>query len=279
MKAVAPVAPVAPIDRRWALIGGHGFIGTRLTEMLMASPQLNITFDVFGRGECPVVLNYSDILFMARPTEEEKDRTLLNILAGIEYRSDVNVVFFSSSAVYGNVVGAKEVSLRQPQTWYGRQKVESENDVVKWCNFGNFLILRISDVYGKMRNKSGVADRFLEDYLNGHLLKVFCSETSLDLIHVDDVCRTIVELVAERKERGIINVGTGRKMTTGQLAHYFKTKHHAQCAFEDSEKGWDHSVLNVNKLRRLGIDPDKFIRVEDYIDGTIEDRRKSGLRL
>lgn len=117
-----------------------------------------------------------------------------------------NVVVLSSAAVYGDVVGADEVSITFPVDEYGASKLAADSLVSAFPGL-DVKVLRLFSVWGRCFDGS-VVSRFAKD----EKPKIFGSgDQTRDFVFIDDVVDALIG--AEAWESAIYNIGTGNEVT------------------------------------------------------------------
>lgn len=142
------------------------------------------------------------------------------------------VVYSSSGAVYGDEqsMPLSETRPVSPTHSYGLQKYAGEQFVTMWPKTYPLetVSLRYFNVYGPGLDPRGpyalAVGAFLLARKEGRPITIFGDGTvTRDYVHVRDVARANI-LAAEREKVGegeVINVGTGRSITIGELARMF----------------------------------------------------------
>ncbi|MHA2265735.1 MAG: NAD-dependent epimerase/dehydratase family protein [Candidatus Thorarchaeota archaeon] len=121
-----------------------------------------------------------------------------------------NIVFTSSAAVYGNVIGAEEFGPMQPVNLLGCSKLAAEKVALHFQNIGlNVKILRPFNVWGN--GSESVVDKFIQGHTSVH----GDGNQTRDFVHVKDVVRAL--LSAHSWEPSAYNLGTGVETTIGGL--------------------------------------------------------------
>lgn len=169
------------------LIGGSGFVGTRLIELLSSSPgdyscrnidllpshffnDLTVTGDVCDAERLPGLIEGSDVvvLLAAKHHDDVFPRSLYydtnvggmrNTLRAMEKAGCRRLVFFSSVSVYGiNRPNPDETFPPDPINDYGRSKWEAEKVIEEWMESHpdwNIDIIRPTVIFGE-RNRGNV---------------------------------------------------------------------------------------------------------------------------
>lgn len=173
------------------------------------------------------------------------------------------VVLASSREVYGNprTLPAAESSPIEPLNVYGQSKARMEDAARRFASAGGrrttVSMLRLANVYGT-RDVQRVLPRFVDSARKRAPLIVIGSQArSLDLVHVDDVVQAFLR-AAERAPREPINVGSGERVTLGEIVAMFLEERpglEVQVAPRNDFEV-DRYQADVRALReRLGITP------------------------
>lgn len=126
--------------------------------------------------------------------------------AGVE-----KVVFVSSAAVYGNIVGATENDSCVPVNMYGATKLASEAICRGFYNLGmEIVILRFYNVWGGEGSES-VVNKFID----GSKVVYGDGDQTRDFIHITDVVKVLMK--ARDWDPAIYNIGTGVETTINGL--------------------------------------------------------------
>ena len=189
------------------VIGGAGFIGSRLVNLLLEEKHEVTVIDNLHSGKLENLANFQNKIDFynidvrdhekIKPIASKSDgifhfAALTNVLESFtkqdEYYAvnvqgtqnildiakqfDLKVVFASSAAVYGNAkkIPIKEDTERNPLNPYGQTKLNGEHLCEKYSQMGTRIaVLRFFNVYGKGQNPAyaGVISKFLENVSNG----------------------------------------------------------------------------------------------------------------
>jgi nucleoside-diphosphate-sugar epimerase len=144
-----------------------------------------------------------------------------------ERNPNIEVIFFSSSAVYGDL--KKEIftvkDKENPINDYGRYKLELEKFIKG--EFENYKILRIANPYGKEFEQKGVYQLFKNKILKSLETNYQVSFTinypqagvmTRDMIYIDLAINQIKE-VLKISERGIFNIASGQGICLEDFAY------------------------------------------------------------
>ena len=134
-----------------------------------------------------------------------------NALSLVQYCKEnkfSKLIYISSSSVYGPRKYKTSFSERtkpNPSDDYSMIKLKVENFIKK--NFENTIILRPFQIYGKFDNINRLIPTLLYAKKNKTISLQNCLQVT-DLIHVNDLCNVIYELLYSNINIGIYNVGS-----------------------------------------------------------------------
>lgn len=227
------------------ITGGNGYIGTHLTNQFLKKGDRVTILDSFFNSNPQNTLTEGVRLFRASTTNPD---TVLRAMQGVDivyhlasrmdwstnYRlpmrlvqNDIQgittvccmarmagiqkVVFTSSAAVYGNLVGAKEEDPCNPINMYGAVKTGCESILRGFYHLGlETVILRLYNVWGRPGQRS-IIGKFVE----GGKEIFFEGQQSRDFVFLDDVL--VALLSAQEWDSGIYNICSGEEITVNAL--------------------------------------------------------------
>lgn len=244
---------------RVAVTGAAGLIGSALVRRLKALGAEVLAFDAPGPSpvvpHTDVELHGVDLLDPAmfelldrfhpqavvhaaahpggKSLREPTEDVRVNALGSMQLfdwcaRSGIHVVYLSSSVVYGDCAqeAISEAAPLVPGTVYGvaKQACEQWLRVLGQGAGLDWTVLRLFATYGAGHRPSldqGIVNIMLTQLLAGNRVVVRGPLQRLrDLIYVDDVADAIVHALSKGVARGkIINVGTGKGVTIGEMIH------------------------------------------------------------
>ena len=211
-----------------ALLGGSGFVGTRLIDLLKGGgwdllnvdkqqshffPDITVIGDVRNKDKLTEQLRGADIVVLLA-AEHRDDVTLItkyydlnvggmqNTLAAMEANGVRRIVFTSSVAVYGlNKKNPNEEHEKDPFNHYGKSKWLAEMELEKWYKEHpdwNINILRPTVIFGE-RNRGNVYN-LLKQISGGKFLMVGKGENKKSMAYVGNIVAFIQFLVEHKRE-------------------------------------------------------------------------------
>ncbi len=212
---------------RIAVVGGSGFVGTRLIELIKGSHAItnidkqkssffqNITHiaDVRDVEAMKRELNGFDLVVLLA-AEHRDDVTpvslyydvnvdgMKNVLAAMDYNGIKRIVFTSSVAIYGlNKNNPNEEHPADPFNHYGKTKWEAEKLLQAWAKKNpdvNVNILRPTVIFGE-RNRGNVYN-LLKQISSGRFLMVGKGENVKSMCYVGNIVEFIKFLIENKKD-------------------------------------------------------------------------------
>lgn len=210
------------------LIGGAGFVGTRLIDLLSAErielqnidkqqshffPGVTVIGDVRDREKLISLLKGTDVVVLLA-AEHRDDVTpitkyydvnvtgMQNTLAAMEANGVKRIVFTSSVAVYGlNKKNPDEEHPKDPFNHYGKSKWLAEMELEKWYKTHpdwNVNILRPTVIFGE-RNRGNVYN-LLRQIAGDHFLMVGKGENKKSMAYVGNIVAFIKFLIENKRE-------------------------------------------------------------------------------
>jgi nucleoside-diphosphate-sugar epimerase len=144
---------------------------------------------------------------------------LLNAIKDIDY---TNLIYISSSEVYGNENQSpfKENMLVSPTSPYSLSKYFGEKAVSTFSNIQskNFTILRLFNFFGKDMPKNFFLSQLIDKLKNNENFDMTKGEQKRDFLHVLDVIDAMILAVNKRSYNQIFNVCSGEGKTLKELA-------------------------------------------------------------
>lgn len=212
------------------LIGGSGFVGTRLLDLLKEFPEYKLhNIDLVQSHFFPELTEIGDVRIQEEMDAKLKGSDLVVLLAA-QHRDDVEpislyydtnvggmevtlkamdrngikrLVFFSSVAVYGlNKKNPSEEHPADPFNHYGKSKWEAEKVLKEWHASHpdwNINIVRPTVIFGE-RNRGNVYN-LLNQIQSGHFLMVGKGENQKSMAYVGNIV-VFVKFMIENVREG-----------------------------------------------------------------------------
>ena len=184
---------------------------------------------------------------------------LLNIMLNYKCK---NLVYFSSGGtIYGGsrrMKKRKESDSEAPICSYGIVKLAIEKYLYLYKRLYdlNYLILRISNPYGEHHNheKQGLINVILRKILNGEPVEIWGDGNVIrDYIYVKDLVKILVDLLQEKIQNEIINVGSGKGYSINSIIKIIQKEIGPFQINYQKSRPFDipHLVLSIDKLNKL----------------------------
>ncbi|MDR2943900.1 MAG: NAD-dependent epimerase/dehydratase family protein [Methanosarcinales archaeon] len=270
--------------------GGSGFIGSHLVEYLTESgheifivdrkPALLSNFnrvnffkrDISCSEDFDDIMPNIDIVYhlasnsnVRDTASDEKDTigTTISLLESMRKHNVYNLIFTSSSAIYGiGAVAWYENSHATPISSYGKAKRFSEKLIESAClEWGlNATVLRLANVVGKNQTHGVLFDFYQKLQHDPSLLKIMGNgKQTKEYIHISDILSSI-NLVSKRLHSfEIYNVSSSTPLNVIEIADIICSEMgllNVKYVTEREEYGWVGDVpyysLDTSKLKSLG---------------------------
>ena len=232
------LTPIHP--NRVVVLGGSGFIGTHLVKQVgrsgievlgISSSNIDLAAPEAVRALAETVRR-DDTLVFASCLTRDKGEDLPTLMKNLTMAENVglflenhgcgHLIYLSSDAVYKDEISlVREDSVCEPSGLYGMTHVVRERMMAYSAAKAGIplAILRPCGVYGAGDTHNGYGpNRFLRTALSQGMISLFGQgEETRDHIFVGDVCR-LIELCAEHKSVGRLNLATGRACSFAEVA-------------------------------------------------------------
>ena len=116
----------------------------------------------------------------------------------------------------------ENLSLLDNKNFFSRSKIELYNFVKKNCEKKNivFYWLRLFYVYGPNQRSQSLVPYLFEKIFNNLSFKINKPQKNLDFINIEDVVKIIEKFVTKKFNKGIYNIGTGKKLSVAEIYNY-----------------------------------------------------------
>lgn len=232
-----------------AIIGGSGFVGTRLIDLLKQSnydllnidkqkshffPEITTIADVRDKEALIHLLKETDMVVLlaaehrddVSPISKYYDVNVTgmqNTLAAMEANGITRIIFTSSVAVYGlNKKNTKEEHPKDPFNHYGKSKWLAEMELEKWYTNHpqwNINILRPTVIFGE-RNRGNVYN-LLRQISSNKFWMVGKGENKKSMAYVGNIV-AFIKFLIEQKNNGynIYNYVDKPDFSTNELVNH-----------------------------------------------------------
>jgi len=259
------------------ITGATGFIGSHLFDLLLSEGfdvcgisntrtkkyiskiplhDKNTLNSYFKKNNFDVVIHLASII-------DDKDSLkilhnnyscTMNILETCVKNNVPNFIFTSSHAVYGktNYLPIDEKHSTNPQSAYGITKLIEENLCRFFQNHFNLntIILRITSVYGENQDKKKLIPNLI---LNGEKIILHKYKNGfqiMDMIHVNDVCNSILCCLKNKKNSAVYNIATGVPITVKEIAENVQKINHSKIIIKNLVHKTNHFTYDTTKAKQ-----------------------------
>jgi nucleoside-diphosphate-sugar epimerase len=222
------------INKKVLLLGGNGYIGTRLYQHLLEREYNvdNVDLCWFGKVHKETIFmdykhltvdqlkKYSHIILLAAHSSVAMCKD--NLLSAINNNAnnfinlldkttdDQMLIYASTCAIYGNNsdLSTEETEIKPALNFYDYSKISTEN-IARLYNRKNVVGLRLGSVSGFSRNirKENLINSLTLTHLQNKPLVVSNGNSMRSVLGVNDACRVIETIIAHNQiHRPIYNV-------------------------------------------------------------------------
>ncbi|MEM3731833.1 MAG: NAD-dependent epimerase/dehydratase family protein [Candidatus Bathyarchaeia archaeon] len=289
---------------RALITGGAGFIGSHLTDALAKKNDV-IVFDNFSSGkkeflsgvncrlirgdirslesikrackEVDVVYHFAADPDIRRSTSEPLENFsidalgTLNVLEACRLNDVKQIIFASSSVVYGNAkIPTPEEAPIAPISNYGAAKVASEFYLSTYSHLYGLkaTVLRYANIIGPRLTHGVIYDFYHKLKKNPKRLEILGDgNQKKSYLHVNDAVDATL-LAAEKTEKySVFNVGSEETITVREIARLVVSLMNLQNVkyeFTGGKTGWPGDIplmlLSIETLKSLGWKPERSIK-------------------
>lgn len=239
------------MNKRYSIIGGSGFVGTRLIQKLNKDkcqiidkresriyPEISDKGDVRYINSLNINPEASFVVLLAAEHRDDVSPTSLyydvnvqgtrNVLDKMDELGIKNLIFTSSVAVYGlNKENPDENHDKDPFNHYGRSKWEAELEIEKWYKKDpeqkSVTIIRPTVIFGE-RNRGNVYN-LLKQISSGKFLMIGKGQNKKSMAYVGNIVAFIQNRI-EKQEAGyhIFNYADKPDFTMTELSSIIEQK-------------------------------------------------------
>ena len=198
----------------------------------------------------------------------------LNVIEAMKRNGIKNIVFVSSSFVYGNIDGGREEHSKSPHTGYGVTKIACE----RFLHGVDYVIVRPSIVCGKYDWYGQSISVFIKQAITSGEIKIFKGAENIkrDYVHVEDVAGFVKFLIDKNMfNREVYNASSNQAVTTLELANKISNITGSKVIMIDRESHTDLHTLVLDNSRAEKYY--KFKKLDEYLTSYIEWARSNHL--
>lgn len=234
-----------------SLIGGSGFVGTRLISLLNENncfnydknesafyPNITSICDIRDLNSIKLNASTTTVVLLAAEHRDDVSPTSLyydvnvegtkNVLKKMDEMKIKNIVFTSSVAVYGlNKINPKEEHLIDPFNHYGKSKWEAERALKEWFEKNpkdkSVTIIRPTVIFGE-RNRGNVFN-LLKQISSGKFLMIGKGQNKKSMAYVGNIISLIKDRI-QKNEPGyhVYNYADKPDFTMSELSNLIEKK-------------------------------------------------------
>lgn len=187
-----------------------------------------------------------------------------NVLEAMKAGGARNIVFTSSSTVYGNVKvqpTPESYGPLMPVSLYGAAKLAAESEIMGYSSlFGfNYMIFRLANVIGPTSGHGIIFDLIEKLKRDPTRLEVLGDgKQKKSYIEIDDCVGAMLHVCSNAESNDIYNIGIEDQITAGEIAEAVRARFSpkAKIVYTGGQVGWPGDIpnflLSVDKLKRTG---------------------------
>ena len=201
------------------------------------------------------VINFSFNPRLYKFNYENKYDQDLKIANSILKSQKTKLLIISSRQIYGiheklNIFKEKDLNLNNKISTYGLNKIKSENNVKRLLlEEGRLIVSRSSNIFGSKvggKNFTGIA---LNTLLKSNVIRLNSNKVVVkDFLPIDNHSLILCSLI-NNNVSGIFNVGSGLKITLGELCNSFILGY-GSGKIEDKDIIDDQFMLDTSKIKK-----------------------------
>lgn len=262
------------------LIGGSGFIGSRLSQAFIDRGDNVVSISRQGNDAvagvtsiavdletepCPepsLKAAHAVIILIGQTHsafDANKEKQILQRIADQIKPYSARIFYTSTTLTYGDVVQpADETSPLKPIGPYSRFKVDAETVLQEIIPPHRLTILRLANIYGTPKNRGIIG--LLMQKADESRIEISLNDDGLqsrDYVFIDDLIRSILAIVDKPEESGITNVATGTTHTLVEVvdavSHTLGTPINYTVTHTPVEEPHDNSIDNGRLKTVFGV--------------------------
>ena len=221
--------------------------------------------EIFKKEKPDIVYHLAGVINLRRQIADPlfaKDLDFLRrtetILDACRKNSVKKIIFISSGgAIYENarVIPTPQDYPVHPASLYGLANLMLEKYIQSYCKERemDFIILRLSNVYGPRQWISGIVPSLIIKFLKKERPIIYGDgRQTRDFIYIDDAIRAFI-IAAEKTKTGVYNIGSGKEVNLNKLFELLKDIFglKIESAYQDL-KGREskRSALSIEKIKK-----------------------------
>ena len=232
------------------VIGGSGFVGTKLCQQLSAKQQDFEIIDLMVSNQFPDKCKVADVRDIDSLCNSISGDVVVNLAAvhrdDVKDKSDYKrtnvdgaeniatvcskkgiqkIIFTSSVAVYGFAApGTNENGGINPFNEYGKTKFAAEEKLRSWCACGNnsLIIVRPTVIFGE--GNRGNVFNLLNQIASGKFLMVGHGENKKSMAYIGNVVAFLETCISTNQKYGIYNYVDTPDLTMNELVSQVRSK-------------------------------------------------------
>lgn len=163
----------------------------------------------------------------------------LNLLEASRKTSVSKFVFASTMEIYGsNKPPYSEKMTIDPPSGYSISKSAGEYYCKLYSKlYGiNYIILRLSNIYGPGQNKQRLIPSTILKALNNENITIGTGSNKRDFIYIDDICSVILKIIKHKKVYNeIFNIGSNKSYSVEEIVKKILKLTHSGSKFEKNK--------------------------------------------
>jgi nucleoside-diphosphate-sugar epimerase len=190
-----------------------------------------------------------------------------------------NLMFSSSREVYGNSAEPMhtedDVSIESCESPYTASKLASEALIWSYhrCYGLDFIIFRLSNVYGMYDNSDRVIPQFVRNAAKGEDLIIFGKDKCMDFTYIDDTVQGIIKGIErfDNAKDSVFNIATGKAVSISYVAELIKSNlnSNSEIIFKENKTGEVVKyIANISKAKSV-LNYEPMTGIEKGISKTI----------
>ncbi len=295
------------MGKKIVVTGGAGFIGSHLVDGLLSQGDEVVVLDNLSSGRMEFIEHHlldknfkfikidmleleklkktiydADVIFHlaanpdvrigAENTKIHLEQNIIatyNVLEAMRVNEQKNIVFTSTSTVYGEatvIPTPEDYGPLIPISLYGASKLACEALITSYCSTFemNSWIFRFANIVGA-RSTHGVIVDFIKKLKNNHdLLEILGNgEQRKSYLHVSDCADAMLFALKKSSETvNIFNIGSNDTINATEIGRIIVEEmglNDVRFVYTGGKRGWKGDVpkmmLSIDKLKELGWEP------------------------